>query len=92
MKKKKKVKPLGSAVLIHSKEAEYAKKVDEINQREDIHPFSPGKPMTYLWLMLFPPVGLYRLLRLPLGFSRSEKTVWTMVTLIYLVSLLSSLW
>ena len=60
-------------------------KIQEI-QMEDV--FSRSRIISYLWLIFFPPYGLYRVWNKASSFRRSEKWVWTMMVVIYLITFL----
>jgi hypothetical protein len=62
-----------------------ASSIQEI-QMEDM--FSKTRIISYLWLIFFPPYGLYRVWNKVSVFRRSEKWVWTMMVVIYLITFL----
>ncbi len=53
------------------------------NQMQDV--FSKARIITYIWVILFPPYGLYRVWGKGSHFRRSEKWVWTMIVIVYLI-------
>lgn len=47
--------------------------------------FTKERIFTYIWIIFFPPFGLYRVWNGKSTFRRSEKWVWTMVVIVYLI-------
>jgi len=43
--------------------------------------FSKGRIITYMWIVLCPPYGLFRVWNPSSEFRRPEKWVWTMIVI-----------
>ncbi|WP_432629375.1 hypothetical protein [Brotaphodocola sp.] len=56
-----------------------------MKEREMSDVFSKERIITYLWLIFFPPCGLFRVWKKESAFHRSEKWVWTMIEIAYIV-------
>lgn len=52
-------------------------------QMQDV--LSKARIITYIWIILFPPYGLYRVWGGESTFRRSEKWVWTLIAAVYLI-------
>ncbi|WP_394523407.1 hypothetical protein [Lacrimispora sp. JR3] len=53
---------------------------------EDV--FSRERMLSYLWIIFFPPYGLYRVWNKASSFRRSEKWVWTMMIMVSMITFL----
>ncbi len=47
--------------------------------------FSKWRIITYLWIVFFPPYGLYRVLSKESTFQKSEKYCWTFMIIMYML-------
>lgn len=65
------------------------KLIDELNNapRDDsiMEVFTKWRLITYLWIVFFPPYGLYRVWSKDSTFRRSEKWVWTFMIIAYIL-------
>lgn len=52
--------------------------------------FTKERIMTYISVVFIPPYGLYRIWSQASTFRRSEKWVWTMIVICYLMALLQA--
>lgn len=59
-------------------------------ENEKFDNFSKEKIITYLFIFLFTPYGLYRLYDRKNGFLKQQKIIWTLVSLIYVVCLIEN--
>lgn len=50
--------------------------------------FTKWRMVTYVWLILFPPYGLYRVWSKESTFTRSERVVWTFMMIVYMLRFL----
>lgn len=66
-------------------------KVREFDERAMMEIFTKWRIYTYLSVIFIPPYGLYRIWSEQSTFRRSEKWVWTMVVIVYLVCLLRTI-
>lgn len=57
-------------------------------ESEPVRPFAKQKVITYGWLFLFPPYGLYKLFNQNSPFRIQEKIVWTLISLVYMIKLI----
>ncbi len=53
--------------------------------------FSKWRIFTYIWIVFFPPYGLYRVWSKKSTFSKAEKYVWTFIIVVYVASLVYNL-
>jgi hypothetical protein len=89
-KKIKTVKPKKELTEMQKRNLALRKELNSYVDPHAIRPFSPGKPLTYLMLFLLPPYGLYRLWKMDLGFTRSEKVVQTMISVLFVYFLIET--
>ncbi len=59
-------------------------------EEEKVEPFSRYKIITYIFIFLFTPYGLYRLLKKDSPFKKGEKIVYSFVSVVYLMALYSA--
>lgn len=58
-------------------------------EEKKIHPFARYKVLTYLWIFLFTPYGVFRLYRKNSGFGIEEKIVQSIAAIVYACIVLS---
>lgn len=56
-------------------------------EEEKVEPFTKYKIITYLFIFLFTPYGLYRLLCKNSPFKKGEKIVYTIIGIVYIISI-----
>ncbi len=49
--------------------------------------FSKWRIISYIWIVLIPPYGLYRVWSKRSTFTREEKYVWTFTIVVYMAAL-----
>ena len=66
-----------------------------INRREleseKVDPFSKYKTITYIFIFLFTPYGLYRIWNKDSTFKYGEKLVYTMIAIIYFITIVNAI-
>lgn len=64
---------------------------DELNKPNpsDIHPFTKYKLLTYVFVFIFPPYGMYRVWKKDSCFVITEKVAQTLVEIAFIGTLLS---
>lgn len=53
--------------------------------------FSKWCLITYAWIVFLPPYGLYRVWSKESEFRKSEKYCWTMICVVYMLSLIRAI-
>lgn len=78
-------------VITYEKRRVRVKKLrDELNNTtEDIKPFTKYKIITYIFVFIFPPYGMYRVWKKDSGFVITEKAAQTFVACTFISTLLS---
>ena len=68
------------------------KLIDEMNARPRdysiMEVLSKWRMITYAWIIFLPPYGLYRVWSEESTFMRSEKVMWTFMTIVYMLQFL----
>lgn len=64
---------------------------DELNKPDpdSIHPFTKYKLLTYIFVFIFPPYGMYRVWKKNSGFVITEKVAQTLLEIAFIGTLLS---
>ncbi len=67
--------------------------MQEINEENDDMDrlrliLSKWRIFTYIWVVLFPPYGLYRVWSKRSNFTQAEKYLWSFVVVVYVASLI----
>ena len=57
-------------------------------QRNVLEGFTKWRMITYAWIIFLPPYGLYRVWSEESTFMRSEKVMWTFMTIVYMLQFL----
>lgn len=72
------------------------KLIDELNAKamdnadSMFRNFSKWCLITYAWIIFLPPYGLYRVWSKESTFRKSEKYCWTMICVVYMLSLIQT--
>lgn len=65
--------------------------IEEFVDTEEPIPFTSQKCITYFFSIVFPPYGIYRLWKKENGFNTTEKTLQTLMIIVYIVMLTAAI-